>query len=198
MFSTGAKVDVKQIEEQIRKDIEERRKRLFADEELDELQKLELNIIPNFERVRTYFLKELEFEKPDLKFYETDYNIDLNTFLFSANSGFLMKLRNWFKPFFRLYGNIDALIHKQAMFNREQEEFNNSIVHSLEKPFHYIRVLHTLQNYLVAELTKLSLQHQMLKSQVDSLAYDVDQLRKRERLLESMVVFKEDPKTKKG
>lgn len=198
MFSTGAKVDVKQIEEQIRKDIEERRKRLFADEELDELQKLELNIIPNFERVRTYFLKELEFEKPELKFYETDYNIDLNTFLFSANSGFLMKLRNWFKPFFRLYGNIDALIHKQAMFNREQEEFNNSIVHSLEKPFHYIRVLHTLQNYLVAELTKLSLQHQMLKSQVDSLAYDVDQLRKRERLLESMVVFKEDPKTKKG
>jgi hypothetical protein len=198
MFSTGAKVDVKQIEEQIRKDIDERRKRLFADEELDELQKLELNITPNFERVRTFFLKELEFEKPDLKFYETDYNIDLNTFLYSANSGFLMKLRNWFKPFFRLHGNIDALIHKQALFNREQEEFNNSIVHSLEKPFHYIRVLHTLQNYLVAELTKLSLQHQMLKSQVDSLAYDVDQLRKRERLLESMVVFKEDPKTKKG
>ena len=140
----------------------------------------------------------MEFEKPDLKFYETDYNIDLNTFLFSANSGFLMKLRNWFKPFFRLYGNIDSLIHKQAMFNREQEEFNTSIVNSLEKPFHYIRVLHTLQNYLVAELTKISLQHQMLKSQVDSLAYDVDQLRKRERLLEGMIVFKEDPKTKKG
>jgi hypothetical protein len=103
-----------------------------------------------------------------------------------------MKLRQWFKPFFRLYGNIDALIFKQAMFNREQAQFNSSIVSHLEKPFHYIRVLHTLMNYLVAELTKLNLQHQMLKSQVEALAYDVEQLRKRERLLEKMAVLKDD------
>lgn len=201
MFSTGAKIDVKKLEEEIRKEIEEKRKRLFTDEELDELQKLELNIIPNAERIRTYFLKELdlELEKPDLKFYESDFNVDLNTFLYSANSPFLMKVRNWFKPFFRLYGNIDALIHKQAIFNREQTKITAAIIGSLdalEKPFHYIRVLHTLQNYLVAELTKLNLQHQMVKSQVDALAYDLDQLRKRERLLEKMVVLKDEPGSK--
>ncbi|HEY7161342.1 MAG TPA: hypothetical protein VH815_08780, partial [Acidobacteriota bacterium] len=66
---------------------------------------------------------------------------------------------------------------------------------SLEKPFHYIRVLHTLINYLVSELTKLHLQHYALKNQVDAIAYDLEQLRKRERLLEKMVVLKENPKS---
>jgi len=192
MFSTGAEIDVNKLEEEIRKEIEEKRKKLFSNEELEELQNLELKVLTNPDRVRTYFLKELEFEKPDLQFYKTDYNIDLNTFVYSSNSGLLMKLRGWFKPFFRLYGNIDSLIHKQAMFNREQTNFNASIAHILEKPFHYIRVLHTLINYQVAELTKLSLQQQMLKSQVEALAYDVDQLRKRERLLEKMAVLKEE------
>jgi hypothetical protein len=191
MFSTGAKVDIKKLEEEIRKDIEEKRKRLFTDEELDELQKMELRIPPNPERVRTYFLKELEFEKPDIKFYETDYNVDLNTFVYSSNSPKLMKLRNWFKPFFRLYGNIDALIYKQAVFNREQANVTSAIVQSLEKPFHYIRTLHTLINYLVSELTKMHLHHEALKSQVEALAYDVEQLRKRERLVERMAVLKE-------
>jgi hypothetical protein len=192
MFSSGADIDLKRLEEEIRKEIEEKRKKLFSDEELQELQQLELKVITNPDRIRTYFLKELELEKPDLEFYKTDYNIDLNTFVYSANSGFLMKLRDWFKPFFRLYGNIDALIYKQAIFNREQTNFNTTIARTLEKPFHYIRVLHTLMNYLVSELTKLNLQHQMLKSQVEALAYDVDQLRKRERLLEKMAVLKED------
>lgn len=191
MFSSGANINLKQIEEDIRKEIEAKRKQLFTDEELDDLQKLELNIIPNSERVRPFFHKELEFEKPDLKFFsETNYNIDLNTFTYSANSGFLMKLRGWFKPFFRLYGNIDALIYKQALFNREQAEANSALLNSLQKPFHYIRVLHTIVNYLVTELTKLNLQHQMLKQQVDAIAYDLDQLRKRERILEKMVVLK--------
>lgn len=190
MFTTGAKIDVKKLEEEIRKEIEEKRKKLFTDEELDELQKLELNIIPNADRIRTYFLKELEFEKPDLKFYQTDFNVDLNTFTHTPNS-FLLKLRNWFKPFFRMYGNIDALIHKQAIFNREQKIITEQVVSALEKPFHYIRVLHTLQNYLVAELTKLNIQQQMLKAQIDAIAYDLDQLRKRERLLEKMAVLKE-------
>ena len=192
MFSSGADIDLKRLEEEIRKEIEEKRKKLFTDEELQELQQLELKVITNPDRIRTYFQKELEFEKPDLEFYKTEYNIDLNTFVYSANSGFLMKLREWFKPFFRLYGNIDALIYKQAIFNREQTNFNTTIARTLEKPFHYIRVLHTLMNYLVSELTKLNLQHQMLKSQVEALAYDVDQLRKRERLLEKMAVLKEE------
>jgi hypothetical protein len=196
MFTTGAKVDIQKIEQEIRKEIEEKRKKLFTDEELEELQKLELNIPPNPDRIRTFFLKELEFEKLDTKFYESpDYNVDLNTFLHSANSPFLMKLRNWFRPFFRLYGNIDALIHKQAVFNQEQATFNTTIIRSLEKPFHYIRVLHTLINYLVSELTKLHLQHHALKNQVDAIAYDLEQLRKRERLLEKMVVLKENPKS---
>ena len=192
MLSSGADIDVKKLEEEIRKEIDEKRKKLFSDEELQELQQLELKILPNPDRIRPYFLKELEFEKPDLKFYNTDYNIDLNTFVYSSNSNFLMKLRDWFRPFFRLYGNIDALIHKQAVFNREQTTFNVSIARMLEKPFHYIRVLHTLVNYQVSELTKLSLQHQMLKSQVEALAYDLDQLRKRERLLEKMATSKDE------
>lgn len=193
MLSSGANIDIKKLEEEIRKEVEEKRKKLFSDEELDELQKLELQVIPNPERIRPYFLKELEFEKTDLKFFETpDYNIDLNTFVYSSNSPFLMKLRKWFQPFFRLYGNIDALIFKQAVFNREQTKFNTSISGSLEKPFHYIRVLHTLINYLVSELTKLHLQHQLLKSQVEAIAYDLEQLKKRERLLEKNVILKEE------
>ncbi len=192
MFSTGSGIDVKRLEEEIRKEIDEKRKKLFSDEELDELQQLELKVIPNPERVRTYFQKDLEFDKTDLKYFESEYNIDLNTFVYSSNSPFLMKLRGWFRPFFRLYGNIDALIHKQAIFNREQTVFNAGIARSLEKPFHYIRVLHTLMNYLVSEITRLNLQHQMLKSKVEALAYDVEQLRKRERLLEKMAVLKED------
>jgi hypothetical protein len=193
MFSTGADVDIKKLEEEIRKEIEEKRKKLFSDDELEELQKMELNIPPNPDRIRTFFHKELEFEKIDTRFYESpDYNVDLNTFVYSSNSPFLMKLRNWFKPFFRLYGNIDALIYKQSVFNREQASFNITILRSLEKPFHYIRVLHTLINYLVSELTKLHLQHHALKNQVEAIAYDLEQLRRRERILEKMVVLKDE------
>jgi hypothetical protein len=39
------------------------------------------------------------------------------------------------------------------------------------------------------------LQHYALKNQVDAIAYDLEQLRKRERLLEKMVVLKENPKS---
>ena len=52
MFSTGADVDIKKLEEEIRKEIEERRKKLFTDDELEELQKMELNIPPNPDRGR--------------------------------------------------------------------------------------------------------------------------------------------------
>jgi hypothetical protein len=194
MFKTGADVDIKKIEEEIRKEIDEKRKRLFSDDDLEELQKMELEITPNPERVRPFFYRELEFSEADLKFYDTDYNIDLNTFLYSAESPFLMKLRNWFRPFFRLHGNVDAVIHKQAIFNQQQAQFNTWTARAFQKPFHYIRVLHTLINYLISEFTKLSLHQQMLKSQVDALAYDLDQLRKRERLLEKMVVLKEESK----
>ena len=194
MFKTGADVDIKKIEEEIRKEIDEKRKRLFSDDDLEELQKMELEITPNPERVRPFFYRELEFSQPDLKFYDTDYNIDLNTFLYSAESPFLIKLRGWFRPFFRLHGNVDAVIHKQAIFNQQQAQFNTWTARAFQKPFHYIRVLHTLINYLISEFTKLSLHQQMLKSQVDALAYDLDQLRKRERLLEKMVVLKEETK----
>jgi len=215
MFSSGAKIDAKELEEQIRKEIDEKRKRLFTDEDLDELQKMELNIIPNPDRVRPFFHRPLDFgdipnlslQVPDMKFYDKDYNIDIHTFLPSSSGSLLQKLRALFRPFFRLYGNIDALIHKQAKFNQEQAQFNASMIQSvedlhkgvvgnlekLEKPFHYIRVLHTLINYLVSELTKLSLSHQMLKAQVDALAYDVDQLRQRERLIERTLAKNEAP-----
>ncbi len=192
MFSSGANIDFKRLEQEIQKEIEERKKMLFTEEDLDELQKLQLNIVPNPDRVRPFFHKELEFDQPDLKFYETDYNIDLNTFLYSAESNFLMKLRRWFRPFFRLHGNMDAVIHKQAIFNQNQSQLNTAVASCLEKPFHYIRVLHTIVNYLVSELTKQTLQHQMLKSQVEALAYDLEMLRKRERCLEQMVVLKKD------
>jgi len=192
MFSSGANIDFKRLEQEIQKEIEERKKMLFTEEDLDELQKLQLNIVPNPDRVRPFFHKELEFDQPDLKFYETDYNVDLNTFLYSAESNFLMKLRRWFRPFFRLHGNMDAVIHKQAIFNQNQAQLNTAVARCLEKPFHYIRVLHTIVNYLVSELTKQTLQHQMLKSQVEALAYDLEMLRKRERYLEQMVVLKKD------
>lgn len=194
MFKAGPGIDIKKIEEQIRKEIDEKRKRLFSDEDLEELQKMELEITPNPDRVRPVFHRDLEFSEPNLKFFEGDYNMDLNTFLYSAESPFLMKLRGWFRPFFRLHGNIDAVIHKQAIFNHEQAEFNTWTARAFQKPFHYIRVLHTLINYLVSEFTKLTLQQQTLKSQVEALAYDLEQLRKRERLLEKMVVLKEEVK----
>jgi hypothetical protein len=218
MFSTGAKIDVKRLEEEIRKEIEEKARRLFTPEELEELQKFELHLIPNPDRVRTFFHRELDFPSldfkdrkgalPETKYYQTDYNIDLQTFLASTptfGGRIIAGLRSLFRPFFRLYGNIDALIYKQAVFNREQVQFNFHTLRSLqdlqktldifaifEKPFHYIRSLHTLVNYLVAELTKLNLQHQQLKGQVEALAYDLEQLKKRERLLEKMAVLKEN------
>jgi hypothetical protein len=55
LFSSGADIDLKKIEEEIRKEIEEKKKRLFMEEELDELQNLELQIPINPDRIRTFF-----------------------------------------------------------------------------------------------------------------------------------------------
>lgn len=209
-FSSGADIDLKRMEEEIRKEIEEKKKQFFTQDELEDLQNLELKIPVNPDRIRTFFLRELDFEEVDpehrpklSEHLRGNYNIDLNTFLVSEGtrfSGFLNKLRGYLRPFFRLHGNIDALIHKQATFNREQVQFDSEILQflhggldrTLGKLFHYVRTLHTLANYLVSELTKLHLQHHQLKAQVEALAYDLDQLRKRERLLEKMAVLKED------
>ncbi|HSP07416.1 MAG TPA: hypothetical protein VLR94_09575, partial [Acidobacteriota bacterium] len=69
-FSSGADIDLKKIEEEIRKEIEEKKKRLFTEEELEELQNLELKIPINADRIRPFFMKDLDLEKIDQKLPE--------------------------------------------------------------------------------------------------------------------------------
>jgi len=172
------KVNVAEIMEHIRQQIEKKKRVLYTEEELEELAKTKLSSYIHSSEVRSSFAEELQALK-------ADWNISISLeSLYKSHPNLygriIYRIRKLLRPLVKFFMNIDVLFpefHKQSKLN--------------------LNFAHLLHN-LILELTKLRLEHDELKSRLDELNRRLELQNKRERTLEKMVVFKKTAPPGKG
>ncbi|TKJ36124.1 hypothetical protein CEE39_00320 [bacterium (candidate division B38) B3_B38] len=172
------KVNVAEIMEHIRQQIEKKKRVLYTEEELEELAKTKLSSYIHSSEVKSSFAEELQALKADW-----NISISLESLYKSHPSLYgrmIYRIRKLLRPVTRFFMNIDVLFpefHKQTKLN--------------------LNFAHLLHN-LILELTKLRLDHDELKSRLEGLNQRLEHQTKRERTLEKMVVFKKTTSPSKG
>ncbi len=99
-----------------------------------------------------------------------------------------IKLLRFLTPFFPIQRVIALPVHEDLMTtNRHLFETNQRLDWlAAQESFsaNYVKLLHNLTHNLVVELTKLRVEHDMLKSKVQIMEKDFEFLGKREKVLE--------------
>jgi hypothetical protein len=102
------------------------------------------------------------------------------------------KLLRFLTPFFPIQRLIALPVHEDLMqTNRDLFETNQRVDQVFDREstsMNYIKLLHVLCHNLVMELTKLRIEHDTLKSRVQTLDKELDYLGRREHRLEKTVV----------
>jgi len=172
------KINVAEIMKHIRKQIEKKKRVLYTEEELKELAKSKLSSYIHSSEVKSSFAEELQALK-------ADWNVSISLeSLYKSHPNLygrvIYRIRKFLRPVARFFMNIDVLFpefHKQSKLN--------------------LNLAHLLYN-LILELTKLRLEHDELKSRLETLNHRLELQTKRERALEKMVVFKKTTSPRKG
>ena len=172
------KVNVAEIMEHIRQQIEKKKRVLYTEEELEDLAKAKLRSYIHSSEVRSSFAEELHA-------LNAEWNISISLeSLYKSHPNLygrlIYRIRKLLRPVTRFFMNIDVLFpefHKQSKLN-----------------LNYAHLLHNL----ILELTKLRLEHDELKSRLDNLNERLQMQTQRERTLEKMVVFKQTTSRRKG
>ena len=99
-----------------------------------------------------------------------------------------IKVLRFLTPFFPIQRLIALPVHEDLMqTNRDLFAANQRLDRlAVRESFstNYVKLLHNLSHNLVVELTKLRVEHDMLKSKVQILEKDFEALSRRERFLE--------------
>jgi hypothetical protein len=165
-------VDVEAIMRSIRKRIEEKRQGLYSDEELEELATRRLEAVLDAHDFNSDFVKEFrERERWNFEFGpQTVYRSSRG-----ALGQALEAVRRLLRPVQKLFWNPNPMI---AALSR-QAELNS----------YYVHLLHNL----ALELTRLNLEVQELKNRYLQLQGRIELLARREKTLEDMVVYRDEP-----
>ena len=172
------KVNVAEIMEHIRQQIEKKKRVLYSEKELEELAKTKLSSYIHSSEVKSSFAEELQALKADW-----NISISLESLYQSHPSLYgrmIYRARKLLRPIVKFFMNIDALfaeLHKQAKLN--------------------LNFAHLFHN-LILEFTKLKLDHDELRNRFDDLQRQLELQTKREKTLEKMVVFKKTTSSGKG
>lgn len=171
------KEELEELEKRIEKQIEEKiNKKLFTIQDIKDLQEIKMDILPDMHQIRPFFLQMI-LADDSLFFSKKDYNLTPELLWHSSTSSFLSKIRKKLQPFLKIFANFEALIHKQALYNDMQVDFNTKIVH-------HLRLIHNIINNLVAELTKLKIENEELKYFISSLESQLNFYKEYQRALE--------------
>ena len=168
-------VDVRKIMAEIRERIAEKKRGLYTDEEIREIAERKLEAVLETRQFNPDFLK-------DFKTRSEIWNYTFNPETIYKTSrggvgGFLGTIRNLLKPIQKLFWNPTPMI---AALSR-QSDLN----------LYSVQMLHNL----TLELTRLNLEVQELRARLQQTDANLEELRKRERALESLAVLKEAPKS---
>ncbi len=165
-------VDVDAIMRAIRQRIEEKKKGLYTQEELEEIADRRLDAVLDAHEFNTDFIADFRAEPERWNFRfgpETVYR---------SSRGFvgqmLERMRAVLRPIQKLFWNPNPMISALS----RQADLNA----------YYVHVLHNLS----LELTRLNLEVQSLKNRSLQLQGRLELQERREKTLESMVVYRED------
>ncbi len=172
-------VDVAALMEAIRKRIEEKKKGLYTDEEIREIAEHRLDGVLDAHDFNPDLVKDFRADPKRWNFL-----FDPETIYRSSRGpvGRLLELaRRVLRPVQKLFWNPTPMIYALS----RQSDLNN----------YYVHLLHNLS----LELTRLNLEVQELKNRNLQLQGRLEMLTRREKTLESMVVYRDDapekPKT---
>ena len=170
----SADVDVEEIMRQIRKRIEEKRQGLYTDDEIREIAERRLDAVLDAHEFNSDFIDDFRSEAG-----RWNFQFNPETLYRSSRGGVgsvLETVRRMLRPVQKLFWNPTPMI---AALSR-QSDLN---VYS-------VQMLHNL----TLELTKLNLEVQELRARLQQTDAALEELKKRERALESLAVLKDQPK----
>jgi hypothetical protein len=166
-------VDVRKIMSEIRERIAEKKRGLYTDEEIKEIAERKLEAVLETRQFNPDFLKDFK-TKSDVWNYTFDTESIYRTSR-GGVGGLLATIRGFLKPVQKLFWNPTPMI---AALSR-QSDLN-----------HYnVQMLHNL----TLELTKLNLEVQELRARLQQSEANLEELKKRERALESLAVLRDQP-----
>jgi hypothetical protein len=171
-------VDVAEIMEAIRKRIEEKKKGLYTDEELRAIAEHRLDAVLDAHDFNPDLIKDFRAQPAAWNF-----RFDPETIYRSSRGGVgtaLGAVRRLLRPLQKLFWNPNPMISALS----RQSDLNA----------YYAHLLHNL----AVEVTKLNLELQDLKNRNLQLQGRLELLARREKTLESMVVFREDERKGPG
>jgi hypothetical protein len=164
-------VDVRKIMAEIRERIAEKRRGLYTDDEIREIAERKLEAVLESRQFNPDFLKDF---KTKTEIWNFTFNPDtIYRTSRGGVGGLLGTIRNLLKPIQKLFWNPTPMI---AALSR-QSDLNQ----------YSVQMLHNL----TLELTRLNLEVQELRARLQQSDANLEELRKRERALESLVVLKD-------
>lgn len=165
-------VDVEEIMRSIRKRIEEKKQGLYTDEEIEDIARHRLDAVLDAHEFNADFIADFR-DRPGA----WNYSFNPET-LYRSSRGFvgqaLEKIRGILRPIQKLFWNPNPMISALS----RQSDLNA----------YYVHVLHNL----TLEITRLNLELQDLKNRHLQLQGRLELQERRERTLESMVVFRDE------
>ena len=167
-------VDVRKIMSEIRERIAEKKRGLYTDEEIREIAERKLEAVLEARQFNPDFLKDFK-----TKSEVWNYTFNPETIYKTSRGGvggFLGTLRGILKPVQKLFWNPTPMI---AALSR-QSDLN----------LYTVQMLHNL----TLELTRLNLEVQELRARLQQTDANLEELKQRERALESLAVLKDQPK----
>jgi hypothetical protein len=171
-------VDVEEIMRQIRKRIEEKKQGLYTDEEIEDIARHRLDAVLDAHEFNADFVSEFRDRERGW-----NYSFGPGT-LYRSSRGFvgqaLEKIRGVLKPVQKLFWNPNPMISALS----RQSDLNA----------YYVHVLHNL----TLEITRLNLELQDLKNRHLQLQGRLELQERREKTLESMVVFRDEKQREPG
>jgi len=170
----STEVDVRKIMSEIRERIAEKKRGLYTDEEIREIAERKLEAVLESRNFNPDFLKDFR-----TKAEVWNYTFHPDTIYRTSRGGagaFLGTIRGLLKPIQKLFWNPTPMI---AALSR-QSDLNQ----------YSVQMLHNL----TLELTRLNLEVQELRARLQQTDASLEELRKRERALEALVVLKDEPK----
>ena len=168
-------VDVRKIMAEIRERIAEKKRGLYTDEEIREIAERKLEAVLETRQFNPDFLKDFK-----TKSEVWNYTFNPETIYKTSRGGvggFLGTIRGVLKPIQKLFWNPTPMI---AALSR-QSDLN----------LYTVQMLHNL----TLELTRLNLEVQELRARLQQSDANLEELKKRERALESLAVLKDQPKS---
>ncbi len=189
-------VDVEQIMEQIRSRIRDKRGVDYTEEQIRELAQVKLDKILDPRGVRSDLLETFRRQRPP---YEPPVvaPLELEDLSFESHRPILRTIRRLLSPILKLFFNpavfVQALqMHLRAL--KAQQAINAATLEREVARERQRRDIDSLQfevmHNLVFELTRTGIEVKNLRMRVEALSSRVDFIERRERSLESAVVYK--------